>query len=142
MIPYVTIHRAGSVFDGRALGMILEGIREQTASLTWSLQHIWAVGNVRTVFGVTMLNLENNCSTSVRGMIVSYEQLLQFSDACDDIIEVLVVGCADAESVPKAYRDPEWEKKCQVIISYHDSTFWSLWAEDPGVRGLFDAMRS
>ena len=141
-MKYVNIERTNSSFDGLALGTILRAIHKETEGLVWSIQFIQGVGDISGVVGFRMLELEKRCHMSPHGVIISYEKLLEMAEACDDIVDLLVVGCVDEGSVPKAYREENWEEKCEVVFLYEDSTIWSLYARDPAVMAIFESLQS
>ncbi len=136
---YVTIETVDRKSKGLDLRAILLAIWDQVPNVIWSLQIIEGVGDVTGVVGMTMVELERRCDPH-DGLIVSRQQLVALSDACEDIIELLLLGCAPTRKIPRAYADDDWERECEIVISYEDSSMWELYAREPEVMARLESL--
>ena len=113
---YVEITNKDQGFVEFELSHILLGIRGYVKKISWSLQLILAAGDIERIVEMNMLTLEEKCKTSNSGFLLPFETLVKLSEACDDIVDILIVGCLNPREIPKAYSDAEWEKQCDIII--------------------------
>lgn len=140
-MKYFEITNKEAAFKSLSLSKVLESIRQYAVNAVWSLQTIQAVGNIEKTCGMTMMELEAKCRESEKGVLISFEKLVEIALICDDIVEILLVANMNGKGMPKAYRDPDWESKCQVIISLEDSSFWQFYSTDKKIMGVFETFK-
>ena len=136
-MKYLEIKGSMPVFDKLTLEFVLLKIRAFASSYSWSIQLIEAVGYVESVIGMQIVDLEEYCNKSTKGYITDFETIIALARACDDIVDVLIVGCQKEDNIPKAFRDSNWENQCDVIISREDSSLWQLYSNDKRISNEF-----
>ncbi len=134
---YLEIDRSMPIFNRLTLEFILLKIKTLVSSFFWSIQLIDAVGDVKSVVGMTIVDLEKYCDKSERGYITNIDTIIKLARACDDIIDIVIVGCLENDFIPKAYKDENWEDMCDVIISREDSSLWQLNSKDNRITREF-----
>lgn len=128
------------VFSQITLEGILLEISIFESLYVWSVQIIEGVGDIENVVGMPMVEFEKHCDGSKQGYITDLTTLLNLNKACEDIIEIVVVGCKLESDIPKAFKDKKWEEKCDVIISLDDSSLWQLASKNNEIDMRFNSL--
>ena len=143
-MDYLKINGAFKGFDTLGLYNILPRIIPFADDFVWSIQCIEAVGYVKQIFGMDIVELEVYCHEAKRGYILPFSSLVQLSGSCKDIIDITVVACKELQCVP-SFKDSNWEAQCDVIITRHDSSLWELYSTDERImnefRVVFESMK-
>ncbi len=141
-MKYIEIVRGDARFEHLELKDILLSIKMHVRDISWSVQYIDAVGDITSILGFPMKALEDKCKSSRNGVILPFETLIDLSAACDDIIDVLLVGCKKESDIPKANAEDGWESHCDIIISREDSTIWELFSTIEEIMQIFNSFKS
>lgn len=136
-MKYIEIIKNSDNTPEISLFSILSGIKSFTENIDWFIQHIEATGNVRNIVGMNMLEFEKRCKESLNGISINYDKLIEIAVTCDDIIDILLTGYSKGQEATKAYKDDEWESKCEIIVSREDSTLWRLFSKNDDIMKCF-----
>lgn len=95
--------------------------------LSWRI--LWLIG-VGKLEGTTMLAFENKVKESVNGWPFEWEELLSFSKAVDQIIEVLIIGDSENSSLKRYEDDKTMRENCAYVFELIDSSYWLISSKD------------
>lgn len=111
---------------------VLASLTDQGAQLRWFIFEIEAVG---VVSETNVRDLAAQARENPNGTRIEWSRLLRMAEELDQMINCLIVGCAEGEVIPS--RTDATGSNCSVIIEAVDSTFWRVTSRLPGiVEGL------
>jgi len=136
-MKYLEIDKSMRSFGKLTLDDILLKIRMYSSSYLWSIQIIDGVGDIESIIGMSIVDLEIYCDNSENGYVTDLDVIVKLAKACSDIVDIVVVACQENSNIPKAYKDGGWEKACEVIISREDSSLWLLTSKNSQIMDEF-----
>ena len=136
-MEYVVVKRQGSGFARLELKDILAAIAQYADRYVWTIQDIYACGDIVEVTGVNYVTFEERVNSSDRGEALPFDTLCKLAEKFFDIFDITIVGYQDEESIPPVFKDKDWEGKCDVIITWFDSTQWELFSKNHEIMNIF-----
>lgn len=106
---------------------ILKQIKDGN-SLFWSILFLDVIGNLGE--GRSNPFFSDQINKSKEGFRISWEDLNSLASKCEQVIDILVVGCKDKLLLQRYEDDQEMYEKCDIVIEMIDSTFWQVFSKD------------
>ncbi|MDQ7006567.1 MAG: hypothetical protein Q9Q40_05005 [Acidobacteriota bacterium] len=118
------------------LGDILPLVEEKGRTLKWAILNLYAVGNPHRL-GRTMRELGDEVSRSPHGVLLNWDELEEFSRSVFQIMDAVIVGCRDAERLPRKDEVEQRDGDCEIVIRAIDASRWRLSAMDDSMMSRF-----
>ena len=112
--------------NDRILSISLLTVLEKVVKLSncsWKI--LWLEGKGRLKED-NMIDFENRINNSNNGYLVSFLELLNFAKSIDQIIEIVLIGDKDIDSLRRYKTDKEMRVSCDYCIELIDSTYWKI----------------
>ena len=114
------------------LGDLLEIVEPHGRHLIWSVLDLEARSDPAKFKG-DLAAVEREIKLSSTGLIMSWADLLVFSDSLIEVLEGLFVGCKDRDSIPKLIPGDEVFSQCEIGIEAVDSSMWRVYAREDAI---------
>ena len=122
--------------NGQVMGLIdvIHKLPSEASKLTWSVLAVHGIGN--TPLG-TIRSFERMVAQSPNGIILPWDQLVEFAREVEDLFDVLLVGFAGP--VPLIVDLDVLTSVCSIALQLFDSSFWQCFFRDNVQAALFAA---
>lgn len=124
--------RIGDTVDNGFLDMpsVLSPLIPDAERLTWTILDLGEAYLENGRWTLTRGELDGRIFGSPTGFELSFEDLVTFAHACDQIIDGLFVGCVPSARFP-ARRDDDASilEAADMLVAAFDSTFWLVSAD-------------
>ncbi|HEV8051907.1 MAG TPA: hypothetical protein VGP47_05385 [Parachlamydiaceae bacterium] len=101
---------------------------EKGYSFYWSILFLDFIGNLGENRPNPSFSYEIN--ESKNGFRIGWMDLNSLSSNCEQIIDIIVLGCKDQEFLKRYEDDQEMYETCDFVIEMVDSTFWEVFSKD------------
>lgn len=75
------------------------------------------------VLGRSVLELEQEAFNSERGLLLSWDNLIELARSVTEFIDVTIVGCRTVGDIPRTLDEKSLEG-CEVVLQLIDSDIW------------------
>ena len=116
------------------LADLLKCIAPEGSKLTWTILDLEAAGELSD--GRNMLDLEDQIEALPNGLIVSWEALLDLTQALHQVTNCLLAGVRDPIVLAQIGRGRSLIGICDLVLEAIDSSLWSIYARDDRVLTL------
>jgi hypothetical protein len=80
---------------------------------------------------IKLFDLQEKITNSNNCLLVCWEKLIQLSTIFDQIYEIVILGCLEAQNL-KNYKDnKEMYTSCDIVIELIDCSWWEVFSKDP-----------
>ena len=107
----------------------LRVVEPEGRHLIWSILDLEARSDPDK-FKANLLEIEQQVSQSPQGLILSWEELVEFADALIEVLDTVIVGCKDKKLIPRLVPGDEIFSTCEIGIEAFDSSLWRVYARD------------
>ncbi len=98
-----------------------------TDTCSWKL--LWLEATGRLIEG-DILDLEQKVNSSENGYIISFSELMKLAESIDQIIELVLIGSSDINTLRRYESDEEMRSTCDYCIELVDSSYWEINSAD------------
>jgi hypothetical protein len=95
----------------------------------WSILWLEAIGNI----GKSIPEFEKEISNSEKGVLVTWESLLELSGKFDQVIELLLIGDKSISKLKRYSGNEEMYSNCEYVIELIDSSYWLVHSKNEEV---------
>lgn len=96
--------------------------------LNWSV--LWLDVTSKKGSGTFIVDLMDKANHSKNGFSCSFTDLIEISDKIFQEIEVLIIGCKNAENIHRYKQDQEMYETCDIVIEMIDGGFWEIFSKN------------
>ncbi|MFN5856276.1 MAG: hypothetical protein ACK456_10320 [Pseudanabaenaceae cyanobacterium] len=118
---------------------------DKTEQLIWSILDLEAVGDISLIWERGILDLEANIRFLPKGLILSWQMLVQLAQRFDQVINTVIVGCQEVSEIPSLEPNIDPDPHCEIVLELVDSSIWRIYTKDPLLSmhlALFDTRQS
>lgn len=104
---------------------------EEGPSLQWTILQLEAWGtDTCPVLGLDLLDLERTIENTSTGYLISWENLNAFAESVEQLIDAVILGCADANKIPELKSDTDLYTPSEVVLELIDGMIWRVYANN------------
>ena len=121
---------------------VLGALQPEARELEWTILALGDTVAAEEPNRLDVLALEDQVQGSDTGLRMTFDELLRLAERFAQVIDALVVGCADASDFPRRQDDDAAILKAATItVAAFDSTFWLVSGPErvvARIRRVFD----
>jgi hypothetical protein len=78
--------------------------------------------------GRNILDLEQEIQRSPKGLLVSWNELVQLARAFFQVFNAVIVGCRDVTAIPELHPEGDLYQSSEIVLEVIDSSLWRVYA--------------
>lgn len=117
--------------ESRVLSVSLNDILNQISDgelYNWSI--LWLKAYLQPCCGESIFDIEKNIEQSKNGLVLTWGDLLKFSDKIEQLLEILIIGDMLISNIKNYENDEEMINTCQFTIELIDSSYWIVYCKE------------
>lgn len=111
------------------LSDVLEILEPHARELIWAVLDLEARSHPNKFKG-DLADVEKTIKESPKGLVLTWPELISFAETLIEVLETVIVGCQDRNSIPKLVARDELFDQCEIGIEAFDSSVWRIHAKD------------
>ncbi len=108
---------------------ILEEVQNGDSTY-WSILFLDAMGKLGE--GRSLPVFEKQIHDSEKGLLISWDDLNALSRKFYQIIDMVLIGSRDKNTIMRYKEDQERNESCDYVIDMFDSSYWNVFSKDAG----------
>lgn len=121
--------RISDIKDGKCIPLsdLLETIQDEK-QFFWAW--LWLDVTPLESKGQYVIELQKKINQSKDGLLVTFESILEISEAIFQEIDLTIISCKMEENIHRYKEDKEMYKTCDIVIEMIDGGFWEIFSKN------------